>query len=381
MENKQDNNQPLIEGLQPFLQDAWTNSGFQSLTPIQEKAIPAILEGKDVVCESPTGTGKTLAYLLPILEKLDPTRPALQAVILAPSQELVMQILEQFQIWSKGSGIIGTSLIGGANIKKQIEKLKKKPQLVIGTPGRIFELIKMKKLKMHEVKTIVVDEFDVMITPEHLGDIKSIMKTTLKDRQTVFFSATLSDQTNEVAGELMRDPEYIRINEKEMEAIGSNVEHLYLLTELRDKIDVLRSLLHTGDMKALVFINKIERLGEVEEKLRFKGIKLAALAGESHKKERKEAIDNFRSGKVSVLLTTELAARGLDIQGITHVIHFDFPQTTKQYVHRSGRTGRMGAEGTVISIVTKREESYLQQVGKELGLSVIQVKLFKGKLQ
>jgi superfamily II DNA/RNA helicase len=362
----------------PAIQKTWDESGFGDMTPIQEKAIPKVLEGKDLICESPTGTGKTLAYLLPIIQAIDPSRKQAQAVIIAPSRELVMQIQQEITKWGKDTGVTGAAFIGGANIKKQLEKLKKKPHIIVGTTGRLLELMKLKKLKMHEVKTIVVDEFDLMITHEHVKEVREIIKSTLKERQVLFFSATLSPETSRVAEELLQGPELVKIDEK---LDQPNVEHLYVYTELRDKIEALRNLAHFKDIKALVFFNQLDKLSEAEEKLKFKGVDLEVLAGESKKVERKASLDRFRAGKVPMLLTTDVAARGLDIQGVTHVVHFDFPTDTKQYIHRSGRTGRMGASGTVISLVSKREQSFLEKLGKEVDLSFNEKTIHGGQLK
>ncbi|MGF2614982.1 DEAD/DEAH box helicase [Rossellomorea vietnamensis] len=367
-----------ITNLKPFLQDAWKKSEFTELTEVQEKAIPEILKGKNLVCESPTGTGKTLAYLLPILNGIDEKRMQAQALIVAPSHELVMQIHQEVQKWTKDSGINSIALIGGANVKNQIEKLKKKPKIIVGTTGRIMELIKMKKLKVHEIKTIVVDEFDLMIGKEHINNIRQLIKSTMAERQLLFFSATLSDVTDEVASELMDDYDVIRINQGVISS--SKVEHGYLLSEQRDKIEVLRKLSNVKDIKALVFFNSLEKLSEVEEKLKYQKSSLEVLAGESKKMERKHSLDKFRAGKVPMLLTTDVAARGLDISGVTHVIHFEFPSDTKQYIHRSGRTGRMGASGVVISIVTKREESFLEKLARELDLKVAKKRIHGGEI-
>ncbi|WP_421383852.1 DEAD/DEAH box helicase [Bacillus salacetis] len=367
-----------LSNLKPFLQEAWKNAEFEELTEVQQKSIPEILEGKNLVCESPTGTGKTLAYLLPTLNSIDEKRMQAQVLILAPSHELVMQIHQEIQKWTKGSGINSIALIGGANVKNQIEKLKKKPKIVVGTTGRITELIKMKKLKMHEVKTIVVDEFDLMIGNEHINNVRQIIKSTMADRQLLFFSATLSEVTDKVASELMEDYEVIRINQGEVSS--TKVEHGYLLSEQRDKIEVLRKLSNVEGIKALVFFNSLEKLSEMEEKLKYQKASLEVLAGESKKMERKHSLDKFRAGKVPMLLTTDVAARGLDISGVTHVIHFEFPTDTKQYIHRSGRTGRMGASGTVLSIVTKREESFLEKMAAELNLKAAKKRLHGGKI-
>ncbi|MFI8684321.1 DEAD/DEAH box helicase [Rossellomorea sp. NPDC077527] len=360
------------------IQKNWEESGFTSFTPVQEKVVPIIMEGKDVVCESPTGTGKTLAYLLPIIQAIDPSRKQAQAVILAPSRELVMQIQQEIQKWAKGTDVTSAAFIGGANVKKQVEKLKKKPHIVVGTTGRLLELMKMKKLKMHEVKTIVVDEFDLMISPEHIREVKDIIKSTLKERQVLFFSATLSDETEQVAETLLQDHQIVKM---ETNLDNPKVDHVFVYSELRDKMEALRSISYFKGIKALVFFNQLEKLSEMEEKLKYKGVELEVLAGESNKMERKQSLDRFRSGKVSMLLTTDVAARGLDITDVTHVIHFDFPSDTKQYIHRSGRTGRMGAEGTVICLVSKRELSFLEKLSKELNLPFQEKTIRGGGLQ
>ncbi|MCA0150074.1 DEAD/DEAH box helicase [Rossellomorea vietnamensis] len=362
----------------PILQKNWEEAGFTAFTPVQEKVVPLIMEGKDVVCESPTGTGKTLAYLLPIIQAIDPSRKQAQAVILAPSRELVMQIHQEIQKWAKGTDITSAAFIGGANVKKQVEKLKKKPHIVVGTTGRLIELMKMKKLKMHEVKTIVVDEFDLMISSEHIREVKDIIKSTLKERQVLFFSATLSDETEQVAESLLQNHEIVKM---EANLDNPKVDHVFVYSELRDKVEALRSISYFKGIKALVFFNQLERLSEMEEKLKYKGVELEVLAGESNKMERKQSLDRFRSGKVSMLLTTDVAARGLDITDVTHVIHFDFPSDTKQYIHRSGRTGRMGAEGTVICLVSKRELSFLEKLSKELNLPFQEKTIRGGGLQ
>jgi superfamily II DNA/RNA helicase len=359
----------IIQNMKPFIQQAWKESEFQNLTDIQVKSIPLILEGKDLIGESPTGTGKTLAYLLPILQSIDENKKNAQALILAPSRELVMQIHQEIQKWTKGSGIQSAAFIGGANVKKQIEKLKKKPHIIVGSTGRLLELIKLKKIKMHEVKTIVVDEFDLMIGNEHIKEVETIISTTLRDeRQLLFFSATLSEKTEEVSKQWMKEYDLIQINETEQ--TFENVEHTFIYCEQRDKVETLRRLTNIEGMKALVFINSLKRLEEVEEKLKYHGASVEVLAGESKKMERKHALEKFRAGKVSFLLTTDVAARGLDIKGVTHVIHFDFPTDSKQYVHRSGRTGRMGASGIVVSLTTKREESFLNKMSEELEITI-----------
>lgn len=377
-ETNMSNTWSLLNTLEPFIQKAWTKSGFKAPTSVQEKAIPSILEGKDVIAESPTGTGKTLAYLLPILHKIDVEKKAVQAVILAPSRELVMQINDEVTKWSEGSGISSASFIGGANVKRQVEKLKKHPQIVVGTPGRLQELIKMKKLKMHEVKTVVLDEGDQLLSHEHLQITFEIIKSTLSERQLILFSATLSSDIQHTAKQLMNDAEVLQVSQSASGA--GKVEHIYIVCDQRDKIDVLRRIVRMEEMKALAFVRDINSLTVIGEKLKFKGVELGVLDAAASKQEREKALKQLRAGEIPLLLATDVAARGLDIQQLTHVIHFDVPKDSGQYVHRSGRTGRMGASGTVLSIVTERDVRVLNKYARELGLNLKQKTLFKGQM-
>ena len=372
--------QPIIAQLQPFLQQAWEKSGFETMTSVQTTAIPLIIEGKDVVAESPTGTGKTLAYLLPVLNKIDAKMQNTQAVILASSQELVMQILSEVQKWGEGSGIKSASLIGGANLKRQIDKLKKSPHIIVGTPGRTNELIKQKKLKMHKVHTVVLDEGDQLLTPEHNETVKSIVKSTLADqRQLLLFSATLPETVEKSIKRLAKDPEIINVKKDET-IDAAKVEHIYFLSEQRDKIKVLEKIARLDGTKSLVFIKDIANLTIAAEKLKFKDIHVGQLHSDLDKQDRQRYLNKFRDGNNEMLLVTDIAARGLDIKGVTHVVHFDFPREQDQYVHRSGRTGRFGAEGTVISIVNEREERDLKRFCKALNITPVQKEFYGGKI-
>ncbi|MDZ5474037.1 DEAD/DEAH box helicase [Bacillus sp. 31A1R] len=370
----------ILNEVKPFIQAVWEKEGFGQPTSIQAAAIPVISKGKDVIAESPTGTGKTLAYLLPILNKIDPEKRTVQAVIQASSQELVMQILSEVQKWGEGSGIRAASFIGGANVKRQLEKLKKSPQIIIGTPGRTLELIKQKKIKMHEVKTIVLDEGDQLLTPEHLPTIKEIIKSSLADRQVVLFSATLTDHAVKIARELTSDAEVIKI-EKDETIQSAAVGHIYFPAEQREKIKLLEKISRLEGVKALVFIKDIGSLTVTHEKLAFSDIHASLLHSDLNKDKRKNALKDFRTGKTNMLLATDVAARGLDIKGVTHVVHYDFPKDLSQYVHRSGRTGRFGAEGTVISLVTEREERELKKYCREINVEPQKKRFYKGQIE
>jgi superfamily II DNA/RNA helicase len=367
-----------IHSFPEYIQTAWNKSGFTSLTDIQERAIPKLLENKDIVIESPTGTGKTLAYVLPALAKLDPEIKNAQALFLAPTRELAMQIYEVCQKFTENSGLSGASLIGGANMQRQLDKLKKKPQFIVGTPGRVKELIQNKKLKMHEVKTIVIDEADHIIEAGFNGDVEQVIAATLKDRQLVFVSATINKKTEDWSKKLAVEPAVIKV-EKQAEA--NQVKHTFMVSDYRDKVDNLRKLIrHTPGIKAIVFINSSMKMDEFASRLEYKKIKLGVLAGNSTKQERQKVLNDFKKGKIPVLLTTDVATRGLDIPDVTHVVHFELPEDVKQYVHRSGRTGRMGKEGTIVSLVTKAELSSIKKWTTNMNVPLQKQHLERGNI-
>ncbi|UQZ48759.1 DEAD/DEAH box helicase [Bacillus sp. PK3-037] len=369
---------PFLHNAQSFIKENWNASGFEKPTPVQEQAAQLIMEGKDVIAESPTGTGKTLAYALPVLERIKPDQKHPQAVILAPSRELVMQIFQVIQDWKTGSELRAVSLIGGANVKKQVEKLKKNhPHIIVGTPGRVFELIQAKKLKMHEVKTIVLDETDQLVLPEHRETIKQIIKTTLRDRQLLCFSATLKKETEDVLRDMTKEPEVLKVERSKTEA--GKVKHQYIICDQRDKVKLLQKLSRLHGMQALVFVRDIGNLSVYAEKLAYHHVGLGILHSEAKKMERAKIIKAFEQGEFPLLLATDIAARGLDIENLPYVIHADIPDEDS-YVHRSGRTGRAGKEGNVLSLVTRMEESKLKKMAKKLGVELSEAVYSGGNL-
>ncbi|MDL5613674.1 DEAD/DEAH box helicase [Bacillus halotolerans] len=369
---------PFLHNAQSFIKENWNASGFEKPTPVQEQAAQLIMEGKDVIAESPTGTGKTLAYALPVLERIKPDQKHPQAVILAPSRELVMQIFQVIQDWKMGSELRAVSLIGGANVKKQVEKLKKNhPHIIVGTPGRVFELIQAKKLKMHEVKTIVLDETDQLVLPEHRETIKQIIKTTLRDRQLLCFSATLKKETEDVLRDMTKEPKVLKVERSKAEA--GKVKHQYIICDQRDKVKLLQKLSRLHGMQALVFVRDIGNLSVYAEKLAYHHVDLGILHSEAKKMERAKIIKAFEQGEFPLLLATDIAARGLDIENLPYVIHADIPDEDS-YVHRSGRTGRAGKEGNVLSLVTRMEESKLKKMAKKLGVELSEAVYSGGNL-
>ena len=350
-------------------------------TAIQGEMIPIALENKDVVGESQTGSGKTLAYLLPIFEKIDFEKKENQAMILAPTHELVMQIEMVIKELAEKSGmpVKAASIIGNVNVDRQIEKLREKPQIVVGTPGRIFELIKKKKITAHTLKTMVIDEGDRMLDRNNSESVKAVIKTTLRDRQMILVSATVTEKTKSDALGMMKEPVILRV--KEELKVSETISHWYIEADIRDKADMLRKLIHSVKPKrAIVFINTGEEVQNLEDKLKFHKMEAYGLHGAARKEERKAAMESFRSGKLRILLASDIAARGLDIKGVTHIINYDLPERTVDYLHRTGRTGRQGELGTAISIVTEKELESLIRFSKEGGFDIVGKELSGGKV-
>ncbi|OKL36059.1 DEAD/DEAH box helicase [Domibacillus mangrovi] len=373
-------NQPtFLSLLQPFLQEAWQKAEFKQPMPVQEETIPLLLEGRDVIAKSPTGTGKTLAYVLPMLNKIDPKRNQVQAIVMASSRELIMQIQEEIRTF--GGGVITSAgMIGGANIKRQTDRLKKPPHIICGTPGRLLELIQMKKLKMHEVKLIVLDEGDELFTTALIEPVQSIIKASLKDRQLALFSATLPASAEEKAKEVMNDPEMVKISKESLPEEG-NVRHLYFICEWKEKQQMIEKVMRTFEPeRMLAFIKDITDVNVMSEKLAYKGVKNGVLHSELRKEERVKAIREFRNGKAPLLFATDVAARGLDVKGLTHVLHFEAPHNSREYTHRSGRTGRAGGDGTIITLITSEfQEKELKKIARQIGVEIEKYEFYKGK--
>ncbi|KXH78813.1 DEAD/DEAH box helicase [Sporosarcina sp. HYO08] len=364
----------FLENIDDVFQAKWK---FEQPMPIQTKIIPQFLAGKDIVAESPTGSGKTLAYVLPILQLVKGDLKQTQALIMTPSQELSMQIVNVIREWVEGTNITVTQLIGGANIQRQIERLKKKPTIVVGTPGRVTELVKARRLKMFDIRHIVLDEADQLLSRDHRVAVKNLIEAANPDRQVIAVSATLTEEIEIVAKRFMNDPLRIRVTLGEIPKMG-DVIHSFVKTDARDKTDVLRGMAHLKGIHALAFMNNVDQLRMKEMKLSYRDAPIAVLHSDMKKFERQETLDRFRKGEISILIATDLAARGLDIEGLTHVIHVDVPHTIEQYLHRSGRTGRAGNNGEVLTLLSYPEERDYRKLSK--GLKPVQKVWFNGQL-
>lgn len=366
------NNQEFV----PFLQKNWEDAGFQKPALIQAEVFAPITERKNLVGIAPTGSGKTLAYLLPLFNQLELGKPS-QLLILTSSQELAMQVVEVARKWLAGSGMKAQPLIGGANVKRQQEALKKKPEVLIGTPGRVFELITAKKIKAPNIKTIVFDEVDQLVQGQSLQLVQKILKAADNHTQRLYFSAT----ADVVLAELNQfETDLLIVDVSKEDDSQGDVQHFYLEVSERKKVDQLRRLLNLPVFWGMVFFNQLNDMGSAEEKLLFHHLPVASLASDQAKMSRKAAIEQFKKHQVLGLLTTDLASRGLDIEALPFVINADVPLSEESYLHRAGRVGRMGNTGVVITFVTPQEKADLTKIAKKLELTLAPIYLFGGEL-
>lgn len=351
-------------------------------TGIQETSIPFALENKDIIAEAHTGTGKTLAFLIPIFEKINLEKREMQAIILAPTHELVVQIESQIKLLATNShmDIKSLSIMGESNIEKQIKKLKEiKPHIIVGSPGRILDLIKKRKITAHTIKTIVLDEADNLLSKNKPTIIKDIIKSTMKARQLMFFSASINKETLNLAKTLVKEVEIIKIENKS--EINPRIEHICILGSLRDRFENLRKLLAAEQPKrAIVFVNNNTELRQINEKLQYHKVKSTAIYGNASKEERQRALDSFRRGKCNVLVSSDLSARGLDIPEVSHIISLDFPVNPDEYLHRAGRTARGDNSGVSVCLITNKDIEILQSYEKAFGIEFTVKKLYGGKL-
>ena len=346
-------------------------NGIVDPTDIQRQAIPVILDGKDMVGLAETGSGKTLAYLLPILAKINHTLKVPQAVIMTPTRELALQVYRVAQALcaADSSGVSACLLIGSVGLSRQIEALKAKPHLIVGSPGRILELNKMRKLTMHHVKTIVIDEADRLLDADNCANVSAVVKTTQKDRQLLFFSATMDAAALNAANTMAKTPVVVKSGARP--AIPSSITHMVFCCDQRKKIEMLRKIVHGAHIrKALVFLNNADALEIAVKRLNYHQLPTVALFGGASKRERQTAMDNFRKGRALLLAASDLAARGLHIDGLTHVVNLDVPENPAFYLHRAGRVGRMAQAGVTITLATPREMPFIKNIEKKYGIAI-----------
>lgn len=342
---------------------ATENMGFEEMTPIQELAIPVALAGRDIIGQAQTGTGKTTAFGIPLIEKADSNNGNIQGLVITPTRELAVQVAGELNRIGQFKGIRSLPVYGGQDINRQIRALKGSPEIIVGTPGRLMDHMRRRTIRLQNVRFVVLDEADEMLNMGFIEDIETILSEVPGERQTMLFSATMPRPIQELAGRFMKTPEFIGIKSKEI-TVPNTEQHYYEVQE-RQKFDVLCRLLDIQSPdSAIVFGRTKRRVDELFEALNKRGYSAEGIHGDLTQYKRDSVMRNFRSGVTEILVATDVAARGLDFSGITHIYNFDIPQDPESYVHRIGRTGRLGKPGLAITFVTPRELDHLRLIEK-----------------
>jgi len=352
------------------LLNAIKDLGYETPSPIQEIAIPHILNGKDIIGQAQTGTGKTAAFALPILANIDPKSNHTQVLILAPTRELAIQVAEACQSYAKYiKGFNVLPIYGGQSYTNQLRQLKRGAQVVVGTPGRVMDHMRRKTLSLDKLSTLVLDEADEMLRMGFIDDVEWVLEHTPSDRQIALFSATMPKEIKKVAEKHLTKPEIIKIATKTETA--STIKQRYLMMTGINKLDALTRILEVEEFDGIIiFVRTKVATEELATKLNARGFSSAALNGDIPQASREKTIDRLKTSKIDILIATDVAARGLDVPRISHVINFDVPYDTETYVHRIGRTGRAGREGDAILFVAPREKRMLRSIEKATGQSV-----------
>ncbi len=358
-------------GLCDSLIEALSRQQITVPTDIQIEGYPIVRNQQDIWLSAPTGSGKTLAYLLPILTGIDSSGMALQVAILSPTQELAVQIhdcicsLES----STTSSVRSQLLIGNASAQRQKEKLKKKPHIVVGTLGRMLELARTGKLKLHQCRSVVIDEADNLLADDRIADVEAFIKMTPRDRQLVFTSATHKGGAFDIAESIGKDVQWRAA--RAPRAQTPTTEHRFVETRYHNKARVLQQLLQVlKPERAIVFVHRNISAEELGDELEGRHPQLAVIHGNLSKFARQNALDRFRSGTIKVLIASDVAARGLDIKGVTHIFNLDLPSSSDDYIHRAGRTGRMGASGQVLSLPCEDELKLIRRYERDLNIRI-----------
>lgn len=348
-------------GLSQEVIRATTNMGFEEMTPIQEHTIPVVMEGRDIIGQAQTGTGKTAAFGIPLVERLEIEAANIGGLVITPTRELAVQVAEEINKIGQFKGVRALPIYGGQDINRQIRTLKTKPQIIVGTPGRLMDHMRRKTIRLQQVAMIVLDEADEMLNMGFIEDIKTILRGVPEERQTLLFSATMPKPIQELAQRFMKNPEFISIKAKEVTV--PNTEQHYIEVQEKQKFDVLCRLLDIQSPElAIIFGRTKKRVDELSEALNKRGYSAEGIHGDLTQAKRDSVLRHFREGVTEILVATDVAARGLDISGVTHVYNFDIPQDPESYVHRIGRTGRAGKAGLATMLVTPRELSHLKLI-------------------
>lgn len=348
-------------GLSAELVQTAAELGFTAPTPIQQAVIPPIVAGRDVIGQAQTGTGKTAAYGLPLLHRLDRQHRGVQALVLAPTRELAIQVAAALEQYGRGVGAKVLALYGGQSYQQQLRSLRERVEVVVGTPGRLLDLMEQGNLDLGGVRTVVLDEADEMLSMGFVEDIESILDRIPPERQTLLFSATISRRVLGLSKRYLRDPQTVSVTPEQL--TGASIEQRYYLVNPQDKVAALTRLIEMETIdSALVFARTRLGTGELANQLSTRGYAAEPLNGDLSQDARIQVLNRFRAGQVKVLVATDVAARGLDIDDISHVFNFDLPDDPEVYVHRVGRTGRAGREGVAITLLSPRERWMLRRI-------------------
>ncbi|ESU33736.1 hypothetical protein G3A_04500 [Bacillus sp. 17376] len=357
-------------GISEQLADTLNQQGISEPTPIQAKAIPFLLNGKDVIAQSQTGTGKTFAFVLPILEKIDIEKSYIQALIVTPTRELALQITHEVKKLLEGKdGINVLAVYGGQDVESQLKKLKKNIHIVIGTPGRLLDHIRRETVDFSKAAFLVLDEADQMLHIGFLNEVEEIIKQTPKTRQTLLFSATMPNEIKRLAKQHMYKPEYIQV--EKTQAPLENIKQIAISTTDRAKQnDLIESLSLYQPFLGVIFCRTKRRVSKLNDALKANHINCDELHGDLSQAKREQVMKKFREAKIQYLIATDIAARGLDVEGVTHVLNYDIPLDTESYIHRIGRTGRAGSEGLAITFYSPKDRPLLDQIETELNIRI-----------
>jgi ATP-dependent RNA helicase DeaD len=343
--------------------------GYERPSPIQEQAIPTLLQGRDIIGQAQTGSGKTAAFGLPIVEHVDPSVPEVQALVLTPTRELCIQVTQALRTYGKRKGIDVVAVFGGAPIRSQQAQLHAGGQVVVGTVGRVLDLIQRASLILHDCRFVVLDEADEMLDLGFLEDVEKILALTPNSRQTALFSATMPPAIRKLADRYLYDPATIKVKAQTLTV--DSVEQFALEVKPADKAERLVEVLSSERPgQAIVFVRTKIRTDQLFRRLRDRGLNVKALHGDLSQGQRDGVMLSFKGGRVPILVATDVAARGLDISTVTHVVNFDVPRSPDDYVHRIGRTGRVGRSGRAITFVEPRQRRELEAIEKHIGTAI-----------
>lgn len=348
-------------GLHPDLVHTITALGFTEPTPIQQAALPLLLQGRDMIGQAQTGTGKTAAFGLPLLQRIVPAQAEVQALVLTPTRELAIQVAEALSSYGTRLGTSVLAVYGGQSYQQQFRSLRRGVQVIVGTPGRLLDLINQGYVTLNSVQTVVLDEADEMLSMGFIEDIELILGHVPTSRQTMLFSATISKRVQELSARYLQQPETVSITPKQL--TGATISQRYYLVNQYDKVAALTRLLEMEDVdSALIFVRTRLATGELANQLTTRGFPAEPLNGDLSQDARIQVLTRYRNGQIKILVATDVAARGLDIDDISHVFNFDLPEDPEIYVHRVGRTGRAGRQGTAISLLTPKDRWMLRRI-------------------